>query len=96
MKRKILEVDGCVEQSERDYNYKLITSLQKRKASFSQQEPNAKRFHSYNQLEEQTRYIGQLEHVLKELMMKVKELEYQLEVNRNASECLKINYIESY
>lgn len=96
MKRKISEVDEYEEQTKRRHNYKLMSSLQKRKASCLDDEPCAKRLHMLNQFEEQTRYISQLEHVLKELVMKVKELEYKLEINRNNSDCLKVNYIESY
>lgn len=95
MKRKLEDVDNYEEQRFKTQDYKTFSTLQKRKGVQLQQ-PNAKRFHMYNRTEEQDRYIGQLEHVVKQLMLKVKELEYQLEMNRNANDCLKINYVESY
>ena len=82
MKRKYQEVEECTAKKTKDSGNFSI--LQKRKNEFDM--PNAKRYHAYNIVEEKDRYIVKLENIIKGMMSKIDELEYQLKVSRCISD----------
>ena len=78
MKRKFEESSELVEKKSRlDGSFSVLS---KRKHSF--EAPQAKRYHKYSIVEEKDRYIQKLEDVIKQMMSKMQELEYQLEISR--------------
>jgi hypothetical protein len=78
MKRKFESGNECEEKRSRADG--CFSVLSKRKLSF--EPPKAKRYHAYNVMEEKDRYITNLESIIKKMMLKVQELEYQLEITR--------------
>lgn len=87
MKRKY-EEDGC-SGGKRMRENGQFSVLTKRKNQFH--EPEAKRYHAYSVMEEKDRYISKLETIIKSMMNKVEELEYQLEMTR----CMTDNTIHN-
>ena len=79
MKRKFDESIEIVEKKGRLEG--SFSMLSKRKQCF--EAPQAKRYHKYSIVEEKDRYIQKLEHVIKQMMSKMQELEYQLEISRS-------------
>lgn len=79
MKRKFDESIEIVEKKGRLEG--SFSVLSKRKQCF--EAPQAKRYHKYSIVEEKDRYIQKLEHVIKQMMSKMQELEYQLEISRS-------------
>lgn len=87
MKRKLEDVESSGDKRAReDGQFSLLT---KRKQQF--EAPNAKRYHEYNVIEEKDRYISKLENIIKLMMNKVDELEYQLQMTR----CITDNAIHN-
>lgn len=82
MKRKLEDVGCSGEKRTREEGHFSI--LTKRKQDF--EGPNAKRYHAYNVIEEKDRYINKLENIIKLMMNKVEELEYQLEITRTMTD----------
>jgi hypothetical protein len=79
MKRKFEETNEDMEKKSRlDGSFSVLC---KRKHVFEL--PRAKRYHKYNIVEEKDRYIRKLEDIIKGMMSKVQELEYQLEISRS-------------
>lgn len=82
MKRKF-EDEECLgaKRSREEGQFSILT---KRKQCFDT--PGAKRYHQYNVIEEKNRYISKLENIIKLMMTKVEELEYQLEMTRSMTD----------
>ena len=87
MKRKFEAVEcSGGKRTREDGQFSILV---KRKQQF--QTPNAKRYHTYSVIEEKDRYISKLEAIIKSMMSKVSELEYQLEMTR----CMTDNTIHN-
>ena len=82
MKRKF-EGEKCpgVKRGREKGQFSILT---KRKQFF--EVPDAKRHHQYSVVEEKNRYISKLENIIKLMMTKVEELEYQLEMTRSMTD----------
>jgi len=87
MKRKYEDVEcSGVKRSKEEGQFSILS---KRKQQFNN--PDAKRYHAYDIVEEKDRYISKLENIIKLMMNKVEELEYQLEITR----CITDNAIHN-
>lgn len=82
MKRKYQEVEEGIAKKAKDSGH--FSLLQKRKNEFEM--PHAKRYHAYSIVEEKDRHIAKLENIIKGMMCKIDELEYQLKVSRCISD----------
>lgn len=94
MKRKFEDLQALEAKKLReDGNFSI---LMKRKHQF--ETPDAKRFHSYNAIQEKDRYIKKLENIINLMMRKCEKLEYELERTRcNNDNAIHINnYIQSF
>lgn len=80
MKRKY-ESEG--EETKRVRLEGSFSILSKRKHDF--EEPRAKRYHEFNIVEDQQRTIRHLENTVQVLLNKIKQLEYQLTIERVSS-----------
>jgi len=78
MKRKFEDASEFVDKKSRSDG--RFSVLSKRKQCF--EAPQPKRYHEYNIIEEKDRYIRNLEDVIKQMMSRIEELEYQLKISR--------------